>query len=437
MQTNKKTRTLLLSLQALALSCTVSLLPPAADAEDAAAAPANESKTAETATSGAAPATTTESKTPAATAQPAAVTEAPATATTAPAPAATTTNETAPPAKASDPSADRKAKRKAQEEALKETIRKKKASERGGYYKNFGDGRPTTIESGIDSYAESIKNAPKIAAPPPSAPIPLAPVIIDGAHMKVAPSANPMGAAGKGWKDDASISGSITLTRHVNTAKEMLAKGNWTLAKKHYGSAMTIEPANMEYMIGYYKACLLGQDWPSVVNTLERIFKQDPTKEKVYYADYGKALYFNNQIPQATVALRKAMTMGGNLENVHETMLSMYTFQRDYGNMALEYKALIKINPTRHERMKAVADLLWQTGSQTDAAVYYKMYAKARPSDVEAQQQLGYILLFLKDYPGSIAAYKRALAIAPADPRAKQGLDYAVAQQKAATATDD
>lgn len=431
MHTNKTTRKVLLSLQALALACTVSLAPRTAQADEA---PAGESK---------APAAANPAAEPAAAPPAAAAPTATAAETTAP--AATTT-----PATDSKPAAagaaklnaddERRSKRKAQEEAEKEAIRKKKEQEKGGYYGSMGTTdtqKRVGADSGTDTYYNSIKAAPKIEPPPPSAPIPLAPVVIDGAHQKVAPSANPIGNAGKGWKDDASVSGSITLTRHVNTAKEMLDKGQWTLAKKHYGAAMQIEPANMEYMIGYYKACLLGQDWPSVINTLEKIFRQDPTKEKLYYADYGKALYFNNQVPQATAALKKAVTLGSNPEGVHETMLGMYQYQRDYPNVILEYKALIKCAPAKTERIKALAELLWQTGNQAESATYYKQYAKVRPTDAEAQQQLGYILCAIKDYPGSVAAYRKALAISPADPRAKQGLDYAQAQQKAASASKD
>jgi tetratricopeptide (TPR) repeat protein len=451
MQPTNTTRKVLLSLQALALACTVSITPQAALAEDT--APPTADTKATQAPVETAPAASPDSAATTSTTAPA------ATPATAPAstPAATTTQTKAAETKASetetagtkadetkteaaaDPSEDRRAKRKAQQEAEKETIRKKKEAEKGSYYGTIA--KPTVnapnANVGTGTYYETIKNAPRAAPPPPSAPIPLAPVVIDGAHQKVAPSANPMGAAGKGWKDDASVSGSITLTRHVNTAKEMLDKGNWTLAKKHFGSAMAIEPSNMEYMVGYYKSCLLGQDWPSVINTLEKVFRKDPTKEKLYYADYGKALYFNNQVPEATMALKKAMTLGNNLESVHETMLGMYQYQRDCSGVATEYKALIKLNPARTERIKALADLLWQTGNQGEAATYYKQYAKTRPTDAEAHQQLGYILATIQDYPGSIAAYKKALAISPHDPRAKQGLQYAQAQQKAAASGDD
>lgn len=438
MQTAKTTRKVVLSLQALALACTVSLLPAAAADAPAAVDTKATQAPAETAPAATTPAPTAAETKPAETAE----TKAAETKTGETKTAETKAPETPAEEKkdtAVDPAEDRKAKRKAREEAEKEAIRKKKEAEKGSYYGTITAPKVNapTAESAAGSYAESIKNAPKAEPPPPSAPIPLAPVVIDGAHQKVAPSANPIGAAGKGWKDDASVSGSITLTRHVNTGKEMLEKGNWTLAKKHYGAAMAIEPSNMEYMIGYYKACLLGQDWPSVINTLEKIFRQDPSKEKLYYAEYGKALYFNNQVPQATMALKKAMTMGTNLESVHETMLGMYQWQKDYAGVVTEYKALIKLNPARHDRIKALADILWQTGNQGEAATFYKQYAKARPNDAEAQQQVGYILASIRDFPGSIAAYKRALALSPHDPRAKQGLEYALAQQKAASPRDD
>ncbi len=324
---------------------------------------------------------------------------------------------------------------------------KKKGKKDDGYYSTIGPSEKSAAEEEAgkpdrwkkkkkedDGYYGTIKYAPvpkelleQAKNPPPPPVAPPAPVVVP-------PPVQPASSTGPARKfdDDTGNTGSITVTRHINKAREFLSSGHPDFAKKHFKEALRIAPEKAEFYEGYYESCVKTNDWSEAINALDRWFKLDPDKEKDYGADYGEALFQLQRYDKATAALKRALTFGKKQEQIHRTLLKIAQVQQNTPAIIAEYNAVLAVK-NDGDLQAEFGGFLERLDRAPEAIPHYKAAVKLKPLDAQLQGRLAYMLLYYnKDYAGAIAAYNKAIAADPSSQALRDGLRYAEQQQELA-----
>ncbi len=329
---------------------------------------------------------------------------------------------------------------KSKEETSQKSKKRKKTE--SGYYNSFMEPQETEQaeannkekkphEEGYYASFTTKRELPYAAVPIEPTPIHV-PKVEPAVPIIPIPAVTSPATKQPGWKDNIGETGSITTTRHITLAREFTKNGQYSLAKRHFIEAVRLSPDSYDYAIDFYRASMKAGDWAQAANTLEKLILNVPTRQKEFYADYGKSLFENKDYDKAIPVLKKAAGAGKNLEQVHKNLLNIYLMQSNSDLAAVEYEQILKLNPNNADIHSDYGTMLWRMDKLPQAIVHYKTATRLKPLDAKIQGNLGYALLYAKDYAGSVAAYKKAAALNPSDRKIQEQLKFAQQQQNIA-----
>jgi tetratricopeptide (TPR) repeat protein len=344
-------------------------------------------------------------------------TAAPATATEQPVAAQATAPEAQPPAQAAEqPAAEEKVSKHTEKQKSEQKGRKGRHEDEG-YYGSMQHGKKDQFSDiqrrhQDEGYYSEIK--PYVPPPPEAAPVPppQAPVIEQKPEL-VVPPVRP-DASGRKFDDDTGATGSITATRHAKQAKELLANGQFELAKRHFKESLAIVENQPELYPGYWECCTKTNDWSEALRILDKMFEVQPAKKAEFAWAYGQALYQLRRYDKAKVALKDAVKYGKNVDDIHLTLLKIAQQEHNNNDIVAEYNALLKLKPSDYKTQLEFANLLELQGRHAEALSHYKSASNLQPSDGGLAARVAYMLMYYnKDYKGAIAFYSKALAADP------------------------
>jgi tetratricopeptide (TPR) repeat protein len=284
-----------------------------------------------------------------------------------------------------------------------------------------------------EGYYVDVKATPKEYPKEPTPPVYVPPTPPPAAVLPVTPR-NP-GEPERKFDDDTGSSGSITFTRHLKTANEMLASGHNDLAKKHYKEAIHVQPENAETYPGYIESCQKTNDWSETQHGIERYLQMKPEKEREYSWQLGESLFHLQKYDKAVPVLKKSLAYGHHQEQIHRMLLKVAQIQNDNPEVIAEYNALCKVKPNDYQTHMDFAVLLERLSKPQEAITQYRAATNANPTDGRTMGRLAYLMMFHnKDYDGAIGCYNKAMAADPTNAKSYQdGIAYCMQQKQLAS----
>jgi tetratricopeptide (TPR) repeat protein len=284
-----------------------------------------------------------------------------------------------------------------------------------------------------EGYYVEVKPTPKEYPKEPTPPVYVPPTPEPAAVVPVTPR-NPNEPERK-FDDDTGSSGSITYTRHVKVANEMLSSGHNDLARKHFKEAINVQPENSEPYPGLIESCQKCNDWSETQHAIEKYLQLVPAKEREYQWQLGEALFHLQRYDKSTPLLKKAAGNGHHQEQIHKMLLKTAQIQNDNAEVLAEYNALCKLKPNDYQTQMDYAVLLERLAKPQEAIAHYRAATNANPTDGRTMGRLAYLIMFHnKDYDGAIAVYNKAMAADPTNAKSYQdGIAYCMQQKQLAS----
>lgn len=216
-------------------------------------------------------------------------------------------------------------------------------------------------------------------------------------------------------------------------AKAELAKNKFVEARQILKQSIRSNPKNVQLLMEYYPVCVKTNDWSDALQTCEKIFALDASKEKDLYVGYAEAFLKLRRTEKAQAAFQKALTFGKDKELIHHRLIEIAKLQKDEPGAEKEYTEYLKLRPTDGDMQFEYANILYKNKKTKEALTHYKLASENKPYDSSFHERYAYLLLFEKDYAGSIAEYRKAIQADPKQSaRLTTALKFARAQQKAA-----
>ena len=224
----------------------------------------------------------------------------------------------------------------------------------------------------------------------------------------------------------------ISVDESIQKAKAEIARNRFSEARAILKQSINANPKELKLYLEYYPLTVKTNDWSQAVQTLETIFELDPAKESEYYVGYGDAYYKLRKMDKAQMIYDKALGFGKDKDVIHRKLIDVAKQQKSESLLEKEYAEYLKLKPTDGEMQFEFANLLYKLKRNKEALAHYRLASDNRPYDSYTHERLAYILLYEKDYAGSIDAYRKAIAANPRDSRLIAALKYAREQQKLA-----
>lgn len=310
-----------------------------------------------------------------------------------------------------------------------------------GYYGNLQPQESTQSDSQQrhkdDGYYSDVKSVPAYVPSTEAKPIPTNLPPLTTTPVVPIPAVRPASAGGaseRKFDDDTGSTGSITFTRHVNTAKEMLNTGHPDIAKRHFQDAIKMFPNQADLYQPLYESCVQMRDWSEACRTLEKLFELQPAKERELEWGYGQAQFELRHWDKAVPSLKKAAGYGHHQEQCHKMLLKIAQQQNDSAGVIAEYTALLKLKNDYNTRVE-FANYLDRIGKHPEAIVQYKSAVAIQSTDGPLMARIAYMLMFYnKDYSSAVQFYNKAIQIDPANANNyQQNIAYAQQQIDALT----
>lgn len=285
-----------------------------------------------------------------------------------------------------------------------------------------------------EGYYSEMKPTPKEYPKEPEPPKYVPPTPEPAAVVPVQPRPS-SSEPGRKFDDDTGASGSITYTRHIKTANEMLHSGHFDLAKKHFKEAINAQPDNPDAYPGFIEACQKAKDWSETQRSIEKYLTLNPGKERDYRWQVAEALFQMQKFDKSTPELKKALGYGHHQDQIHRMLLKTAQIQNNNAEVVNEYNALCKLKPNDYQTQLDYAALLERLAKPQEAIAHYRAATTANPTDGRTMGRLAYLLMYHnKDYDGAINMYMKAMAADPANAKTYQdGVAYCQQQKQLAS----
>lgn len=266
-------------------------------------------------------------------------------------------------------------------------------------------------------------------------PVPVAPPVVVTPPPVQPPVERPTSSdPGRKFDDDPGKEGSITYTRHVKTAREMLNGGHFDLAKNHFKEALHILPDQLDVYPDLIEACRKSNDWSEAGRAIQKLEELDPKRAKEYDWQYGEAMFNLVKWDKAQPVLKKSLAHGHHQEQIHRMLLTIAKQQKNNADVLTEYAALTKLKPGDYQLRMDYAAMLELAAKPQEAIAQYRAAINNNPTDGATMGRIAYMLMYHnKDYDGAMAMYNKAIAADPRNAKTYQdGINYCAQQKQAA-----
>jgi Tfp pilus assembly protein PilF len=204
--------------------------------------------------------------------------------------------------------------------------------------------------------------------------------------------------------------GVASIDKHIETGYRALASGNVATAQREYGSALELDPNNVDALLGTASAAARAGNSTLAAAAYAKVLRLEPGNQ-----DATAALTILNHDPTATEANEsrlKVMIASDNERRpaLHAALAGVYAADGRWADAAQEYFTALSMDPGDANLAFNLAASLDQNHSAAAALTYYAQalaFAKLRPAQID-----------VRAIEARISQLQARIEVQPATPRA-------------------